>query len=128
MLLQDVVVLHPVESVTFDAGALQSLALAAGSGNLTSETDDLFEDFVVCLSSVESAWSAGEFERLQVRAEALVELSERLGLQQSASVARHLVGLVGRRDDVALAAVVSRSVRVAEASLASALEYAYRRI
>lgn len=128
MLNDGVVVLHPIEPVSLDTGAFQSLLQATGSAIAASAADDLFEDYVVCLSSVETAWVAGEFDRLASQAEMLVLLSENLGLMQGADVARGLVRLMGAGDDVALAAVVARVIRVGEASLASVLEYAYRRI
>lgn len=127
MLLEDVVFLHPVETVSLDARACQSLMQGMVSANAARQADDLFEDFIVCLSAVESAWSSGEFERLASQAEMLRALSETLGLTQSAAIARQLATLVGTNDDVALAAVVARAVRVGEASLTSVLEYAYRR-
>lgn len=128
MSLEDVVFLHPVEPVSLDANAFQSTILATGSSCELSTADDLFEDFVVCLSSLEAAWAAGEFDRLASQAEMLVLLSESLGLDHSAQVAGEIRGLIGTTDDVALAAVVARAVRVGEASLASVLEFAYRRV
>ncbi|MEQ9036923.1 MAG: hypothetical protein RIE24_01035 [Silicimonas sp.] len=128
MLLQDVVILHPVEAVCLDTGAFQSLVLKSGAAHAMAQADDLFEEFIVCLSAVEAAWSAGEFDRLASQAAMLAVLSEDLGLAQSAAVARQAAGLIGAGDDVALSAVVARAVRVGEASLASVLEFAYRRI
>lgn len=128
MSLEDVVFLHPVEAISLDTGAFQSLVLTSGAANAMAQADDLFEDFIVCLSAVEAAWSAGEFDRLASQAEMLAELSENLGLSKSAITARRVAGLIGRGDDVALASVVARSVRVAESSLTSVLEFAYRRI
>ncbi|WP_413719429.1 hypothetical protein [Silicimonas sp. MF1-12-2] len=128
MLLGEVVFLHPIESISLDTGAFQTSVFQSGASNALAYADDLFEDFIVCLSAVEASWSAGEFDRLSSQAEMMVALSENLGLTQSALVARHLTMLIGSRDEVALAAVVSRAVRVGEASLASVLEFAYRRI
>lgn len=128
MSLEDVVFLNPVEPVSLDAGAFQSLVLTAGAANAMAQADDLFEDFIVCLSAVEAAWAAGEFDRLASQSAMLAELSDHLGLTKSAAIARHVTGLIGAGDDVALASVVARTVRVGEASLTSVLEFAYRRI
>ena len=128
MALEDVVFLHPVETVCLDAVAFQTMGLTPGSASLVSAADDLFENFVVCLSSVEAAWASGEFDRLASQAATLADLSDRLCLTQTAEIARQLVGLVCLNDDVALAAVVARAVRVGEVSLASILDFAYRRI
>lgn len=128
MLPEDIVFLHPVEAVTLDFGAFQSSLLYSDSVQAMAQADDLFEDFIVCLSAIEAAWSSGEFERLSSQTEMMVVLSDSLGLTHSALVARHLTSLVGSGDDVALAAVVARMVRVGEASLASVLEFAYRKM
>lgn len=125
---EDVIFLHLAESVSLDAGAFQSLVLSAGAANAMAQADDLFEDFIVCLSAIESAWTAGEFDRLASQAAMLSELSDHLGLVKSAVIARQVVELIGKGDDVALAAVVARAVRVGEASLTSVLEFAYHRI
>ena len=55
MSLENVVFLHPVEAVSLNAGALQSLELGSIAVAQPSAADDLFEDFIVCLSSVEVA-------------------------------------------------------------------------
>lgn len=128
MSLEDVVFLRPVETVSLDMGAFQSLFFGTGAANSMARADDMFEDFIVSLSAVESAWMAGEFDRLASQAAMLAELSDHLGLVKCAAIARQASGLIGRGNDVALAAVVARVVRVGEASLASVLEFAYRRI
>lgn len=128
MLPEDIVFLHPVEAVTLDFSAFQTSLLHSDNVHAMTQADDLFEDFIVCLSAIEGAWTSGEFERLASQAEMMVVLSESLGLTHSATVARHLAGLIRAGDDVALAAVVARMVRVGEASLAFVLEFAYRRM
>lgn len=128
MSLSDVIVMHPVEAVSFDVAVFQSAGHDAAPANMLAVTDDVFEEFVVCLSAVETAWASGEFQRLLCAADKLIGMSESLGLLQSAAVARQLTGLVRSHDEVALAAVVARMIRVGEASLASLLEYAYRRV
>ncbi len=125
---EGVVFLNPVELVTLDASAMTTLGLFCSAANVGFAADDLVEDFVVCLSSVEAAWATGEFERLVRQSELLVGLSEALGLVQCASIARQLNALVHARDDVALASVTARVVRVGEASLASVFDFAYHRV
>ncbi|MBT8416336.1 MAG: hypothetical protein KJO42_02765 [Silicimonas sp.] len=126
MSIEDVVFLQPVEPVSLDSSVHQNLSQAFGPANQMTHADDLFEDFVVCLSSVDSAWSAAEFDRLSNQSEMLVAMSEQLGLVQCAAAARQIACLIAARDDVALAAVVARAVRLGEMSLTSVLEFAYR--
>lgn len=126
MSYEDVVILQPAEPVSLDAQVNQRLAKVFASAGGAAQADELFENFVVCLSSVESAWSAAEFERLANQSEMLVGYSSELGLTQCAKAAAAIPRLIGAKDDVALAAVVARAVRLGEVSLTSVLEYACR--
>lgn len=128
MPLEDVAVLHPVESVVFDAGAFQTLVQSFEAAHAVCRADDIFEEFIVCLSALETAWMAGEFERLAAKARAIEDLSDTLGLALCADLARRVRSLIVTGNDLALAAMVARAVRVGEASLVSVMELAYRRI
>ncbi|MCV6593552.1 MAG: hypothetical protein OIF48_11405 [Silicimonas sp.] len=88
--------------------------------------EDSVEEMVVYLAAVEASWSAGEFKRLSSSLDAIARLTDRIGLKDVASVAGQAIELVDRKDEVALAAVVARLVRVGEASLATLLEYSFR--
>lgn len=90
--------------------------------------EDAIEEMVVCLAGIEAAWSAGEFARLEIALKSAIELAERTGLIDVAHVAAEAAGLIGGRDEVALAAVIARLVRVGETSLATLLEISYRQI
>lgn len=90
--------------------------------------EDAIEEMVVCLAAIEAAWSAGEFARLETALKSAIELAERTGLIDVAHVAVEASGLIGGYDEVALAAVVARLVRVGETSLATLLEISYRQI
>ncbi len=90
--------------------------------------EDAIEEMVVCLAAIEAAWSAGEFARLRSALTSAIVLAERTGLPDVAYVASEAEGLLGGFDEVALAAVVARLVRVGETSLATLLEISYRQI
>lgn len=90
--------------------------------------EDAIEEMVVCLAAIEAAWAAGEFARLGEALKTVSSLSERTGLPDVAHVALEAEGLLGGFDEVALAAVVARLVRVGETSLATLLEISYRQI
>lgn len=90
--------------------------------------EDAIEEMVVCLATIEAAWSAGEFSRLDAALISAKDLADRTGLVDVAHVAEEAAGLIGGYDEVALAAVVARLVRVGETSLATLLEISYRQI
>ena len=90
--------------------------------------EDAIEEMVVCLAAIEAAWASGEFARLGGALKSARVLADRTGLPDVAHVAKEAEGLLGGFDEVALAAVVARLVRVGETSLATLLEISYRQI
>lgn len=90
--------------------------------------DDAIEDMIVSLSTLEAAWRSGEFSRLGRLADTLMELSFELGLTMVARIAGETARLASGGDDIALAAVVARLVRVGESSLAAMIGSDYQHI
>ncbi len=90
--------------------------------------EDAVEEMVVCLAAIEAAWAAGEFGRLSSTLASVAGLARATGLPDVARVADGALELVQGHDDVALAAVVARLVRLGEASLATLLEISYRQL
>lgn len=95
-------------------------------GGVTRHMEDAIEDMVVSLAAIEASWAAGEFKRLERSLADVIDLSKRTGLPDVAFVAETAQGLVDGFDDVALAAVIARLVRVGETSLAALLDISYR--
>ncbi len=98
------------------------------AGGLAPFAEDAVEEMVVCLAGIEAAWGSAEFLRLSATLVTIVALAERTGLKDVAFVAEQAREIVGGKDEVALAAVIARLVRVGEASLATLLEFSYRQI
>ncbi len=122
MNFENVVVLCPREAVSLepvsDGDDVTSFSLA----------EDAVEEMVVCLAAIEAAWAAGEFGRLSGLLSALDEQAARAGLPDVVHVSKMVRGVLDRCDEVALAAVVSRLIRVGETSLATLLEISYLKI
>ena len=114
MYFENVVVLCPKEVVS-----LEPIPMAAPD---VDPRASLAED------AVEAAWATGEFGRLAGLLKSLAVQSERAGLPDVVHVAQSVESLLGSRDEVALAAVVARLIRVGETSLATLLEISYRQI
>lgn len=113
-------VLSPREAVSLDP-------VISGDGVTGfAFAEDAVEEMVVCLAGIEASWTAGEFGRLRGLLAAIGTLADTVGLPDVAHVALHAEDLAHGKDEVALAAVVSRLVRVGEISLAQLLEIAYR--
>jgi len=121
-----IVVLCPRETITIEAPALAFAQEAATLAN--QATEDAVEDLVVCLAAIKAAWASGEFKRLSNALRNADKLANRTGLPAVADIANRASDLIDASDDVALAAVVTRLVRIGEASLATLLEISYRQI
>ena len=124
MYLQNVVVLCPREVVSLEP--LSVVASRAEPG--LSLAEDAVEEMVVCLAAIEAAWSVGEFGRMSGLLISLGDQAIRAGLPDVVHVAAEVEHLLKGRDEVALAAVVARLIRVGETSLATLLEISYRQV
>ena len=125
---ENVIVLCPSEVISIEPPAM----LPGGDPHVLDDllpfAEDAVEDMVVCLAGIEAAWASGEFKRLGATLLTIIDLSQRTGLKDVAFVASEACNLVESKDEVALAAVIARLVRVGEASLATLLEFSYRQI
>lgn len=125
---ENIVVLCPHEVISIETPAFFLVEDAEVPGAFAPMAEDAVEDMVVFLAGIEAAWAAGEFARLGTTLDSVATLSARIGLKDVATVAYQAVDLVDQKDEVALAAVIARLVRVGEASLATLLEFSYRQI
>lgn len=124
MNLENVVMLCPREAVSLEPLSASKATCDAA----ISLAEDTVEEMVVCLAAVEASWATGEFVRLKTLLETLSDQAERTGLPDVVHVAREADDLLGRLDEVALAAVIARLIRVGETSLATLLEISYLQI
>ena len=125
---ENVIVLCPSEVISIEPPEFAEVFETGAPGVFAPFAEDAVEDMVVCLAGIEAAWASGEFKRLATTLGTIIELSERTGLKDVAFVASEARALVDKKDEVALAAVIARLVRVGEASLATLLEFSYRQI
>ena len=124
MNLEKVVMLCPREAVSLEPLSAGHAAPDAA----VSLAEDAVEEMVVCLAAVEASWAAGEFARLNELIRTLSDQAKRAGLLDGVHVAHQAEGLLSGRDEVALAAVIARLIRVGETSLATLLEISYLQI
>ena len=124
MNFQNVVVLCPQEAVSLEPIDVSHDA----SDTAFSLAEDAVEEMVVCLAAIEASWAAGEFGRLDGLVSTLSDQAQRTGLPDVVHVAAKVTDLLEQQDDVALAAVIARLIRVGETSLATLLEISYLQI
>lgn len=122
MNFENVVVLCPREAVSLEPVS------DGADASAFSLAEDAVEEMVVCLAAIEAAWAAGEFSRLSGLLTALDDQAHRAGLPDVVHVSSQVRSLLERCDEVALAAVIARLIRIGETSLATLLEITYLKI
>ena len=125
---ENVIVLCPSEVISIEPPEFAEAFETGVAGVFAPFAEDAVEDMVVCLAGIEAAWASSEFKRLGTTLGTVIDLSGRTGLKDVAFVASEARALIDKKDEVALAAVIARLVRVGEASLATLLEFSYRQI
>lgn len=112
------------ECVVLDTSRITILRRSLGD----QRTREVVEEVVFHLSDrmtlLREALAAGNEAEAQVLASRLASLSDQVGLDAFARVARDLAGCVAARDAVAVAAVGARLSRLADDSLFSVISYA----
>lgn len=124
MHLENVFALCPREAVSLEPISGD----ASGPNSAFALAEDAVEEMVVCLAAIEASWAAGEFSRSPALLSGLVDQAKRAGLPDVVRVAEDAQALLEECDEVALAAVIARLIRVGETSLATLLEISYRQI
>lgn len=117
--------IFPVEQVHFDSAPLHELIAQMGPQAAEVVADTAVEEVIELLSTSESAWRVGEFSRLAHLALTLEAVSGRVGMSTVSVVAGQVAQLCGSADAVALSAVMSRLIRVGDASIASLAEVSH---
>ena len=77
------------------------------------------EEIVLRVASAEAAWQAGELRRLSKVSRSVVGLAREIGLETLGDVAAKVATVARTNDRAALAALVARLSRVAQASVSA---------
>jgi HPt (histidine-containing phosphotransfer) domain-containing protein len=117
--MESIIQFRPDEIVEFNISQLSILVNEMGPFAAEAMTAHAVATISERIGAVEAAWAASEFTTLGICARSLVGIAEQVGMSRVASVARDAAGLATGQDDVALAAVVHRLVRIGTGSLAA---------
>ncbi len=109
--------LRPEENVQLDSDRLTELFVQLGNTGAEDVVCRAMEELAVRLSDIESFYWHGEFAKVSKGARGTIAIAEQIGLMGMAKVARSVVHAVAHSDATAIAATVSRLVRIGEKSL-----------
>ncbi len=105
------------EIVQLDAGRLEELFVQLGESCAEDVVCRALEELAARLSSTERCYREMRFEDMRKAARSLIAISEQIGMQKLADVARDVTTCIDIDDGTALAATLARLLRVGEGSL-----------
>ncbi|MCA0042266.1 hypothetical protein LA304_02060 [Celeribacter sp. ASW11-22] len=103
--------------MTFDRERLDQLYAELGRSGADDVISKAMEELAVRLAKVGNAHKKGDFPQVQKSARSMIAISDQIGMVTLARVAGAVNELAQSGDYVALAACVSRLVRIGENSL-----------
>jgi|TARA_B110000908_G_scaffold162041_1_gene207013 hypothetical protein len=117
--MKDVVNIRVTETIQSDQvrlGMLYSQLGEAGAGDIISRA---MEELAVRLAQCDTLWRARNLAQLRKHSRSLIAISDQIGMQRLAQVAGDVTVCLDNEDDIAIAATLSRMLRVGERSLSA---------
>lgn len=118
--VKHVTVLTPEEGIRLDASRLGDLYYELGEAGAEDVLCRAMEELTQRLTEAERQYGDALFVDLRKTVRSLVGISDQVGMGTLARVARDVVGCIDQGDPVALAATLSRLMRIGEQSLTAA--------
>lgn len=117
--MSEVIRIRLSEPVQLDQARLDTLYAQLGETGAENVMCRAMEELAVRLSQCETFWRAQNKVQLRKHARSLIAIADQIGMQTLAMVADSVTDCVDTKDDVALAATLSRMLRIGERSLAA---------
>ncbi|MCH2163605.1 MAG: hypothetical protein MK098_02985 [Marinovum sp.] len=118
-MVEQVKLLAPSERVMLDQDRLHALYDELGDVGAEDVVCRAMEELAVRLSYAEKLCRRGEYKDMQKVVRSLVAISEQIGMNALARVAKDVCGCIEANDHVALGATLARLARIGERSLSA---------
>lgn len=115
--MEQVTLLKQEEVVELNPDRLEELYAQLGESGADDVVCRALEELAVRLSHADRCWREGRLADLHKSARGLVAISDQIGMHMLSRVARDVATCAASRDGVALAATLSRLLRIGESSL-----------
>ena len=106
-----------VERVDIDHDRLGALYAEMGNVGAENVVCRAMEELAVRLSECSTLWRESSLIRLRKHARSLIAISDQIGMHMLAQVAADVTAALDAKDEVAVAATLSRMLRIGERSL-----------
>ncbi len=121
-IVEQIVLLRQHERVYLDTSRLEELVLQLGAVNAEDIVCRALEELAARLAQTERCWRAEAWLEMRKSARSLIAIAEQVGMQLLARVARDVMRCIDDHDETALAATLSRLLRIGELSLSEVWE------
>lgn len=115
--MKRVTYLQQDESVRLDSGRLEELYAQLGESGAEDVVCRALEELAARLAHTERCYRETKFDDMRKSARSLVAISEQIGMQLLANVARDVTTCIQDGDGIALSATLARLLRIGERSL-----------
>lgn len=109
--------IRPTEQVIVDQDRLGALYHQLGEAGAEEVVCRALEELAVRLSQSHALYRQGEWAALRKNSRSLIAIAEQIGMHALARVAGDVTDCLDRADGIAVAATLSRMIRVGERSL-----------
>ncbi|WP_082630929.1 hypothetical protein [Roseovarius atlanticus] len=115
--MERIILLNQTEVVQLDQGRLEQLYLQLGEAGAEDVVCRALEELAVRLSHTERCYRSDRVQDMRKSARSLIAIAEQVGMSKLARVARDVTQSIDLHDRVAIAATLSRLLRIGETSL-----------
>lgn len=116
-MVEQIIVLAQSEVVRLDADKLEDLYRQLGDAGAENVVCRAMEELAVRLAQTERLYRQGRRPEMRKSARSMVAIAEQIGMHMLAHVARDITQCLDDCDNIALAAVLARLLRIGERSL-----------
>ena len=111
--------IRPVEQVDVNPDQLGVLYAQLGEAGAEDVVCRAMEELALRMAQSDRLYRAAEWEGLRKNTRSLIAIAEQIGMYSVARVARDVTHCLDAKDHIAVAATLSRLIRIGERSLAA---------
>ena len=109
--------MRPTEQVCVDEERLGTLYAQLGEAAAEDVVCRAMEELALRMSHCDRLYRTSKWEDLRKNSRSLIAISDQVGLKKLADVAKDVMHAIDQRDEVAVAATLTRLLRIGERSL-----------
>lgn len=117
--MSDVVNIRLAEKIQLDQVRLDGLYAQLGAAGAETVVCRAMEELAIRMAECEVLWRDNSTVQLRKHARSLIAISDQIGMHLLAQVAADVTASLDARDQVAVAATLSRMLRIGERSLSA---------